>query len=213
MAHPFSVIAAIGLLSPLLACTPQQSVREPVIGPCEGCEAVFDGMAPIESVPPSARIAPEDEPGTPMVVRGTVRNQRGEPAPGIVVYAYQTDSDGAYPVDPSLRRRPGERHGRLRGWVRTDARGHYEFLTIRPGAYPDSSEPEHIHMHILEPGLGTYYIDDVMFTDDPLLARQTRRQPQRGGPGVVTPRRDDEGRWVVTRDITLGLNVADYPGR
>ena len=52
----------------------------------------------------------------------------GAPAAGIIVYAYQTDATGIYP-------RGSTRHGRLRGWVRTDEAGRYRFDTIRPGAY------------------------------------------------------------------------------
>ena len=68
-------------------------------------------------------------------------------------------------------------------------------------------------MHVIERGCATYYIDDVMFTDDPLrtpVERQTLTTG-RGGDGIVTPTRVD-GRWIATRDITLGLNIPGHPG-
>ncbi len=199
-----------------MGCAPPQSAstaREPIVGlPCEGCDAVFDGMPALASIPTSARVATENEPGTPLIVRGVVRAANGAPIEGVVVYAYQTDDAGLYPTHPTLRTTPGARHGRLRAWARTNDDGDYEFITIRPGGYPGRPDPQHIHLHILEPGRCTYYIDDVVFTDDPRLTkRQAASFPKRGGPGIVAPSRNDDGQLIVTRDITLGMNIPGYP--
>jgi protocatechuate 3,4-dioxygenase beta subunit len=69
-------------------------------------------------------------------------------------------------------------------------------------------------MHVIEPGRATYYIDDIVFDDDPLLTSERRRRMERGrgGAGLVSPRRDDEGVWQVGRDIELGANIAGYGG-
>ena len=188
----------------LLAAAPvfAQDKREPVVGgPCEGCENVFEGMpAKIDS---RARIAPKSESGAPMVVVGRVLDAKGQPRAGVVVYAYQTNAGGIYPKAATF-------HGALRAWTRTDAEGRYAFDTIRPGSYPDRDAPEHIHMHVLEPGCGTYYIEDVVFTDDPKLTPFHRgRATGRGGNGITTPVRKD-GTWYVTRDIQLGKGISGY---
>jgi protocatechuate 3,4-dioxygenase, beta subunit len=176
--------------------------RETVIGgPCEGCEWVFDDQ-PVTLLS-RAYIAPRKEPGAPMVIEGTVTTMRGVPARGVVVYAYHTDQTGIYPP-------AGNRHGRLRGWALTDALGRYRFETIRPGAYPTRDVPEHVHMHVIEPGIGTYYIDNLEFEDDPLNSRHTREQ--RGGDGLALPARRD-GVWQARRDIVLGRNIPGYPAR
>lgn len=178
--------------------------REPIIGgPCDGCEIVFEGMP--EALGSQARIAPAREPGEPLVIEGTVRTARGAPADGIIVYAYHTDASGVYP-------RSATRHGRLRGWARTDASGHYRFATIRPGAYPGRDIPRHVHMHVIEPGRGAYYIDDVVFEDDPLLtpAYRERMRRGRGGQGITRPEKDGAGLWHVRRDILLGSNIPGY---
>jgi len=60
-------------------------------------------------------------------------------------------------------------------------------------------------MHMIEPGKATYWIDDIVFEDDPLLSARARRH--RGGRGVVRPERDAYGTWHVRRDIALRLNV------
>ena len=68
-------------------------------------------------------------------------------------------------------------------------------------------------MHVLEPSRATYYVDDMLFDDDPLLT-ETRRKHYvrgRGGQGVAHPQRDEDGVWHARRDITLGQNVPGYP--
>lgn len=197
-----SIRSLLPLAASLLAAS--SVAQEPVIGgPCEGCEWVYVDMP--EQIPSSARIAPVDEPGEPLTLEGTVYSTGGEPVRDVVVYAYQTNAAGIYPAGTT-------RHGRLRAWTRTDARGRYRFDTIRPGAYPGRDEPEHIHMHVIEPGIGTYYIDSVTFTDDPLLtpAIASRAGDARGGSGRSTPVRDEDGAWLVRRDIRLGSNVPGY---
>lgn len=168
--------------------------------PCEGCEAVFVGMP--DSLSWRARIAPEGEPGEPMLVRGTVRDAGGAPAAGVVLYAYQTDARGVYRPDEALTGH-ARRHGELRAWVRTDEHGRYRFETIRPGGYPGRETPEHVHMHVVEPGCCTYWIASIRFRDDPRLPEDAEASPDaRGGPGLVDPVRRD-GVWIVERDVRL----------
>ena len=190
-----------------------EEIREstPVIGlPCEGCEGVFEGM-PAEPGP-VARIAPADEAGEPLRIEGTVYDPEGRPAHGVIVYAYHTDAEGVYPPAPDAEGWAA-RHGRLRGWARTDERGRYRFDTIRPAGYPGRDAPQHVHMHVVEVGCCTYWIDSIHFLDDPRLGRDEREQEgARGGSGLVRPVRDQDGVWRVTRDIHLGRNVPGHPG-
>ena len=199
------------LLISLAATTASaQRQREQIIGqPCEGCEAVFDGIP--DQMNSRARITLKSEPGAPMVVVGKVLNSNGQPQAGIVVYAYQTNSEGIYPELQTVRDPETRRQGTLRNWVKTDSSGRYAFDTIRPGSYPNSDIPEHIHFHIIEPGCSTYYIDDIMFRDDPKLTpKQIRRiAKNRGGNGISTPVKRD-GVWYVTRDIHLGQSIPGY---
>lgn len=187
-----SVLA--GLALPALAAR-----REPTIGgPCQGCDWVFDGQP--AKLASHSRIAPADEAGAPMIIEGMVTSARGAPAGGVIVYAYHTNLAGLYPPADN-------RHGRLRGWALTDGQGRYRFDTIRPGAYPERNVAEHVHMHVIEPGIGTYYIDNLEFEDDPLNPR--RRGAERGGNGLMLPQRRD-GIWRARRDIVLGRNIPGY---
>ena len=192
-----SLILMFGILSGS-ACY----ADEPIIGgPCERCKNVFVGLP--ETLTSGARIASVDEPGEPLVITGTVTTPTGDPAPRIIVYAYHTDAKGIYP-------RGTTRHGSLRAWVRTDKNGRYSFDTIRPASYPNTTIPQHVHMHVIEPGKATYYIDDVKFDDDPSLTeRQRSNRRNRGGDGLSHPEKDADGVWHVRRDITLRLNVPE----
>lgn len=123
------LLTTLGLVATWVLVLDAATPREPILGgPCEGCELVFEGLP--EKLGAQASVAPEAEPGEALVLEGTVRTPAGQPAAGIVVYAYHTDRGGLYPDDAT-------RHGRLRGWARTDAGGGYRFDTIRPGAYPE----------------------------------------------------------------------------
>ena len=199
------------VLCGLIFVAAQAAAPETVVGlPCEGCEAVHVGMpSQIASV---ARIAPAGEAGEALQLSGHVRDADGKPAAGIIVYAYQTDASGHYPRDPSLRGTSAAPHGRLRGWARSDEDGRYRVDSVRPGGYPGRSDPQHIHLHVIEPGRCTYYIDDVNFADDPRLQGRTGQAQGRGGDGLTRPQRDAQGTWQATRDIRLGANIPGYAG-
>jgi len=185
----------------------QDSRTTRTIPNCEDCEFMLEGMP--ASLSWRYTITTEQEPGEPLIVRGTIfKNDGKTPAPGVVLYIYHTDKDGLY--SPAKNQVDGKRHGHLRGWIKTDATGRYEFKTIRPASYPNSNNPQHIHPIIMD-GNHIYWIDEYLFSDDPLLSeKEKQHQPGRGGSGIVTPLKSDKGTWVVQRDIILGLNVPSY---
>lgn len=112
--------------------------------------------------PWSATIADKSEPGERMILTGTVFGDDGKPREGVTVYAYHTDERGHY------RNKPWGRP-RLRGWAKTNAQGRYEFLTIKPGAYPMRKNPAHVHMTIAVPGKTEWWIPELRFAGDPFL--------------------------------------------
>jgi protocatechuate 3,4-dioxygenase, beta subunit len=122
--------------------------------------------------------------------------------PNVVIYAYHTDAAGLY-----SRGTPetewSRRHGRLRGWVRTDAAGRYLFDSVKPGPYPNDTMPAHVHLTVAEPGRRAYYIDDIVFAGEFGVTPAYRaRQELRGGSGIVRLTRAD-GVWIARRDIVL----------
>jgi protocatechuate 3,4-dioxygenase beta subunit len=185
--------------------------NESIVGlPCEGCEAVFEGMPNQFSW--QSLLAPANEPGERLQLVGTVRDPSGRPRANVIVYAHQTNHLGIYPLNPNAAAgSPSARHGRLRAWARTNARGHYQFESIRPGSYPNTNIAQHIHLQVIEPGRCTYYIDDVRFSDDPKLRLDAGAiKSARGGSGLVTPIKSADGSWSARRDIVLGQAIPGY---
>jgi protocatechuate 3,4-dioxygenase beta subunit len=174
-----------------------------------GCAGPYEGLPAV--IASRTRIAPLSEPGEPLTITGRVTGADGRPRAGIIVYAYHTDRLGIYPTPVPPRSQASSFQGRLRGWARTDANGHYVFDTIRPGSYPNSKNPQHVHMQIIEPGCMTYPIKELQFSDDPMrqtLSEQDRKNEE-NWTVVETPRRMANG-WEVTRDIRLGESVKNY---
>jgi protocatechuate 3,4-dioxygenase beta subunit len=182
---------------------------DPLLGDCdESCTGPYEGM-PAE-ITSHARIAPRSEPGEPLTISGRVTGADGRPRAGVIVFAYHTDRLGIYPPPAPPRSTASDSEGRLRGWARTDAEGHYAFETIRPGSYPHTNNPQHVHMHVIEPGCGTYYIKELQFSDDPVRQQLTEDQRKHQEDAAIeTPRKTAKG-WEVTRDIRLGENVKNY---
>ncbi len=149
-------------------------------------------------------IAGPDEPGERLAITGTVYESGGtRPASGVLLYAYHTNAEGIYPKRGDETGN-GRRHGYLRSWLRTNAQGQYRIRTIRPAAYPSGTEPAHIHVTVQEPDGQEDWIDSIVFDGDSLLTPAVRAGfDNRGGPGIVTLRRNAQGVWQGRRDILL----------
>lgn len=200
--RPLTIVLVIAAL----ACQPSSGPARAAAGddtPLPDCEWCGADEAPAE-LGPTLRIAGPEEPGERLVITGTVYEPDGEtPAEGVLLYAYHTNAEGVYPKRGDETGN-GRRHGYLRGWLRTGEDGRYRIETIRPGAYPTGSEPQHVHMTVRRPGGEERWIESVHFDDDPLLTEAERRDLSgRGGSGVVDPERDEDGVWHATRDIVL----------
>ncbi|WP_299210334.1 intradiol ring-cleavage dioxygenase [uncultured Dokdonia sp.] len=156
--------------------------------------------------------------GQKIMLTGTVYQRDGKtPAPNVLLYYYQTNTNGVYGTKESEERnmpknKLGQTHGYIRGWVQTDEQGAYSIYTIQPGSYPSRDEAAHIHITVQEENMKEpYYIDNFVFDDDPLLTSQRRKKMEnRGGSGVIRFVQK-EGLWIGERNIILGLNIPKYP--
>lgn len=190
-------------------CAQSDNKTDRVVGTrCEDCEMMFEGMP--ENPSWQTTIAGPDESGEPMIITGVIyKKDVKTPAPGVILYVYHTDNRGLY--SPAPNQTVAKRHGHLRGWVKTDALGRYEFKTIRPASYPNSINAQHIHPIVKEPGISLYWIDEYLFEGDPLLSDQERaHQQKRGGSGIISVTKNKNGVWVGKRDIMLGMNIPNY---
>lgn len=145
------------------------------------------------SIAPQGRIAPEGEPGTPLIIRGRLLGEDGRSAlAGAVVFAYHTDGDGLYD-----RRGTPAHSWRLRGWARTDPEGRFEFRSIRPAPYPSRGIPAHVHFTIFV-GRERFHGGELRFDDDPLVTEAERTAARREGEfGRVRPVRQEDGAQLV----------------
>jgi len=157
----------------------------------------FTGRA--EDLASSIQLSPTAEPGERMSISGRCLSwQTGQPAAGVIVYAYHTDTNGLYDGGPR-----GTRHARLRGWMRTGADGAYAFRSIKPAPYPDRSMPAHIHLTVLEPGRAPYWIDDIVFDGDFKVDAAYRQSAGNRGGNGITPLTRQSGIWTGVRHIKL----------
>lgn len=153
----------------------------------------------LENQPPSitanGRIAREDEPGTPFVIRGVLVEPKGKPAAGVLIHAYQRDSDGLElgPEDNPLTT------WRLNGWARSDADGQFEFQTIRPAPDNLGREAAHIHFTLQSEEFGRQWAQKVFLGDDPLVPAREHRRSQKAG----------EFGWVKEPRIQGGVQYID----
>lgn len=177
-------------------------------GPCEGCEAIFEygskALSEVDTMPGF------NSNGSRLKLTGKIYKNDGKtPAGDVILYIYHTNQKGIYEKRGD-ETGWGRRHGYMRGWIKTDSEGKYTFYTIKPGSYPNSKEPAHIHGIILEPNGYYYWIDEWQFKDDPLLKINNEREDKaRGGSGIVELK-SEENILTAERDIVLGKNVPGY---
>jgi protocatechuate 3,4-dioxygenase beta subunit len=121
------------------------------------------------------KLISDDEPGTRITVKGVVLNKSGNSLANKLVYVYQTSSQGWYSdTAPHILKNEGDRrHARLFGYFKTDLNGKFEFLTIKPKGYPNSTLPAHIHIEISLKD-DQSFISELLFDDDPRLVGDIR---------------------------------------
>ena len=107
-------------------------------------------------------------------VFGRVMDETGRAVPDALIEIWQANAGGRYrhvkdtyfaPLDPNF--------GGC-GRTITDADGAYEFMTIRPGAYPwpnraNDWRPMHIHFSLFGHAFGQRLISQMYFEGDPLI--------------------------------------------
>ncbi|KPQ05201.1 MAG: protocatechuate 3,4-dioxygenase beta subunit PcaH [Rhodobacteraceae bacterium HLUCCA12] len=114
--------------------------------------------------------------GERILVHGRVLDEHARPVPRTLVEVWQANAGGRYrhvkdgylaPLDPNF--------GGC-GRTLTDEAGYFQFLTIRPGAYPwpnraNDWRPMHIHFSVFGHSFGQRLISQMYFEGDPLIER------------------------------------------
>jgi len=113
--------------------------------------------------------------GERILVHGRILDENCKPVPSALIEVWQANAGGRYrhvkdtylaPLDPNFG-----------GCGRTlsDEQGYYQFLTIKPGAYPwpnraNDWRPAHIHVSVFGHSFGQRLITQMYFEGDPLIA-------------------------------------------
>lgn len=194
----------------LLAAVPVAGVGLCTLLGCgsRGASASLANASPAPSEPDTksltwrTKIVSDGEPGEPLVVAGRIFAPDGRtPLEGVRLYFYHTDARGLY----SERDGQGPPDPRIKGWLKTDAEGRYEFRTIKPASYPNSRIPAHIHAKATPPGGTEHWIDEFWFEGDPHIGAQSIDAARAAGQftNIMAMRRGADGVIHCARDIRL----------
>jgi protocatechuate 3,4-dioxygenase, beta subunit len=212
----YQLFTSIALVLSLAGCAQGANKPEKLNGPriggsCEGCEAIYESPVGFEKLSHLVWLPDWKEKGPKLAINGVVYKADGKtPAPGVIIYIYHTDQTGVYP-NKGDETGWAKRHGYLRGWMKTNEKGEYKFFTLKPAPYPASRIAAHIHITIKEPGKNEYYIDEILFDDDPFLtANERNRAENRGGNGILKLTEVEKDFFKSERNIYLGKNIPDY---
>jgi len=136
----------------------------------------------------------------PMIISGTVFQPDGKRgAPNILIYFYHTDSEGYY------GRRGKVRDGHFRGWMLTDAKGRYEFSSIKPAPYPNRAVAAHVHMTLTGRNFKEDSINAMLFEGDKFITTEERKSVGKRGEfiPILKLEKGADGIMRGTRDIQL----------
>lgn len=164
-----------------------------------------------ENVPWKTTIVSDKEPGEPLIVSGTIYAPDGRtPLEGINLFVYQTDATGVYSTSGG-----DNRNTRIHGLMCTNSEGRYEFRTIKPGSYPASRNPAHIHAYVSGPGYPEYWIDEYHFEDDPFVTNDMRGKVAGAAnfSSILTLARGTDGVLSAIRDIKIERCSRNCTGR
>jgi protocatechuate 3,4-dioxygenase beta subunit len=112
--------------------------------------------------------------GERIIVRGRVLDDSGRPVPHTLLEIWQANAAGRYRHKRDHHRAPLDPNFSGSGRTLTDANGCYQFVTIKPGAYPwdnhdNAWRPAHIHFSLFGRAFATRLITQMYFPGDPLL--------------------------------------------
>ena len=157
-------------------------------------------------------------PGEPVILRGRVLSQEGQPIPNARLDVWQSDKEGFYDLQMA-----GVEGMALRGVFHTDAEGRYVFQTIKPACYPIPTDgpvgqmllamgrhpyrPAHIHFIISAEGYEPV-TTELFVKDDPYLDSDAVFGVRESL--IVSFERNDSEEEATHKDIPVPFFTVDY---
>ncbi len=144
--------------------------------------------------------------GPRLSLAGTVYDGAGQPVPDALIEIWQADAQGYFNHPADEHQAEADRHFRGFGRSGTDARGHFAFQTVKPGAVagPGGTRPApHVDVRVFSRGMLIHAVTRLYFSDeeanavDPVLSsiddparRQTLIAVREAGAEALTYRFD-----------------------
>lgn len=143
--------------------------------------------------------------GERIIVHGTVRDSHGKPVRNSLIEIWQANAAGRYihkgdehpaPLDPNF---VGA------GRTLTDGEGNYEFVTVKPGAYPwrnhpNAWRPAHIHFSMFGRAFTQRLVTQMYFPGDPLFEHDP----------IFSSIRDERARQRLVSRFDLDRTVPEW---
>ncbi len=148
----------------------------------------------------------EGEPqGERIVVAGRVLEEDGRPVRNALVEIWQTNAGGRYRHDGDQHPTPLDPNFTGAGRTLTDSDGRYEFITIKPGAYPwlnhpNAWRPAHIHFSLFGRAFSSRLVTQMYFPGDPLF----------GQDPIFNSVRDEAARQRMVASFDLRLTQPEW---
>ena len=130
---------------------------------CPATQNDVEGPYYLPDAPLRTEISTPDEPGMRIIIKGFVlETDCNSPLRDAIIEVWQTDAEGRYYYK--------EEGYKLRGQMKSDKKGSYEFRSIKPGRYRigNGYRPAHIHIKVSHPGYRTL-VTQLYFKNDPYL--------------------------------------------
>jgi protocatechuate 3,4-dioxygenase beta subunit len=111
--------------------------------------------------------------GEPIEIGGTVTDEAGRAAPGVLIEVWAANRHGKYDHPADTSDQPLDPNFKGYGRALTAADGRYRFVGIKPGAYPnpgydDWYRPPHVHFSIYAAGVMQRLITQMYFPGEEL---------------------------------------------
>ena len=164
-----------------------------------GCSSALGPEQSTSLIPESHTVvlAPEDEPGQRLTLRGTVIDiQTGNPVSNAQIYLYHADANGEYhPSDPE-----DESTAKLSGTVTTGQDGQFAVDTVVPREY-DQPGNRHIHIQYVRADGYQDFGGVILFEND--VNDEIRQWAKDTGFGIIIELEEIEG--IQVGEITISL--------
>ncbi len=113
--------------------------------------------------------------GERIVVTGRVLEDDGRPVANALVEIWQANAGGRYRHEDDRHPAPLDPNFTGAGRTLTDGDGRYEFVTVKPGAYPwknhpNAWRPAHVHFSLFGRAFSSRLVTQMYFPGDPLFA-------------------------------------------